>query len=385
MKVFNLYLKLLKKNIGTIITFTIIFLGLAVVFSSSSNTPSSPEFQETQIKVTIINEDGETELITNLKQHLDKYVTYVDVKKENIPDALYFRKIYHAFTIPQNFTSDFLSGKDVIILHENTPESISNFSVEQALNSYLKLVKVYQKELPNESLTNIFTYINNDLSKNVATDTKVAEDNEKASAGFYYNYASYLIFALVLSIVGTIMMKFRKHELKNRMAISPYKNSKTNLELFLGNLIFTLAFMILIFAFSFVLYPNSMKTTNGLVLMVNAFCLTIAVLSFAYFICLFVKDENILSGVNNVVSMGTAFISGAFVPQFLLGKGILTFAHILPNYYYVYNNDRIIEIQNFTWENLQKIVLYMGIQLLFALLFIVLSIIVSRKQATQEQ
>ena len=118
---------------------------------------------------------------------------------------------------------------------------------------------------------------------------------------------------------------------------------------------------------------------------VNTLCLTLSVLSFAYCISLLVNNENVLSGVSNVVSLGTAFFCGAFVPQFLLSKGILTAAHIFPNYYFIYNNDRIMEIQNFTWDNLKNIFLFMGIQLIFALGFIVLSIFIARKQATQEQ
>ena len=385
MKVFKLYLKLLKKNMGVIITYSVIFLGLALLFSTSGSAKPSTEFAETQIKVTIINEDGDTELISNLINYLDKYVIYVDIEKENITDALYFRKIYHALTIPQGFTEAFLKGEEVHILHENTPESVANFSVEQSLNGYLNLVKVYQKQLPNETIANIFTFINNDLSNNVKANTLVPEDNEKSSSGFYYNYASYIILSIVLSIVGTIMLKFRQFELRKRMTVSPYTQTKTTLELFLGNLIFTLIFMVIIIAFSFVLYPHSMRTTNGLLLMLNALCLTISVLSFAYCISLLINNDNVLSGVVNVVTLGTAFITGAFVPQFLLGKGILTLAHIFPNYYYIYNNNRIVEIQTFTWDNLQKIVLYMIIQLLFAVGFIILSIFISRKQATQEQ
>lgn len=384
MKVFKLYLKLLKKNMFVIIGYMVIFLVLALIFTSS-NTPTASEFEETKIRVAMINEDDDTELISNLKEYLSKYVVYINVDKDNITDALYFRDIYHAFTIPKNFTTDFLNGEDVYILHENTPESIANFSVEQGINAYLHLVRVYQDKLPDKPISDIYTYVNNDLSKNADTNKLATKDNELDYVVFLYNYSSYIILAVILTVVGIIMLKMRSFELKKRMIVSPYPQTRTNLELLLGNAIFTIIFIILIYGLSFILYPNAMKTTNGLLLMLNAFCFTITALSLGYAIVLLVKNNEVISGITNIVSLGSAFICGAFVPQYLLGKGILTFAHIFPNYYYIYNNNRIINIQDFKWDNLKNIFLYMGIQLLFAIVFFALAIFITHKQTTEEQ
>lgn len=385
MKVFNLYLKLVKKNSGIIILYIVIFLVLAFMFGSTDSNVSTT-FEETKVKVTMINEDDEDSvLVQNLHDYLEKYVEYVDVDKKDIPDALYFRQIYHVFTIPQGFTEAFMKGEEVLILHENTPDSIVNFAVETALNNYLKLVRVYLEQSPDMDITEILPLVKSNLEKNAEVSTKVIQSDKKQAAGFYYNYLSYILFAVVLSVVGMIMIKLKQFNIKQRMLVSPYKQTKMNLELFLGNAIFTVVFLILVIILSFFMFSETMFTTCGLLLIINTLCLSIAILSCAYLITMFIKNEEILSAVTNVFALGTAFICGAFVPQALLGKGLLTMAHIFPNYYFINNNDRIIEIQTFNWENLKQIILYMGVQLLYAIVFIALAIFVSRKQMKQEQ
>jgi ABC-2 type transport system permease protein len=63
---------------------------------------------------------------------------------------------------------------------------------------------------------------------------------------------------------------------------------------------------------------------------------------------------------------------------------VVSFAHILPNYYYIVNNERISYLTDFSFGNLSKIFSYMGIQLLFAAGLVILALIITKKQSKQE-
>jgi ABC-2 type transport system permease protein len=127
-----------------------------------------------------------------------------------------------------------------------------------------------------------------------------------------------------------------------------------------------------------------MLSIRGVLFVLNAFCVTLAIGAMGYAFSLYIKTRNVLGAFTNVFALGTCFICGAFVPQDLLSKGMLTFARVFPNYYYVVNNNRIGFLTELTSDSLTKIFINMLIQLLFALAFMIASIFISKKQMTSE-
>ncbi len=383
MKVFSLYAKIVKKNFVSLIIYIIAFFGISLLFVSiPQNTATG--FQEVQVPVVIENNDPDSELVEGLLTHLEKYVIIEEVDANYINDALYFREIHAVLTIPQNFTDDVLAGNNPQIEEQSIPgEDYTMLSINRVIDKYLHLTKLYYDYL-DLSLTEIIDLVETDLAQEAIASRQTTETNTLGGVVNYYNYLSYLFFALIMSIIGIIMIRIKKKEVKQRMIISPYTQWKVNKELLFGHFIFSLGICLLMCGVSFLYFPQQMKTINGVFLMVNALCLCLAVLSLGYLISLLIKTENALPAIVNVVSLGSSFIAGAFVPQFLLGEEILLIAHILPNYYYVRNNEQIAYLSNLDWDNIKDIVANMGIQLLFAFVFMILAFIVSRKQMQVE-
>lgn len=380
MKAYNLYFKILKKTLVVIVVNVVIFLVIAFMFTTSSNTTN--EFSETKIDIAFINHDDDTILITNLKQYLSKYVSYQDVLEKDIADALYFRRIYLVLEVPKDFTKDFLSNKEVFISKQTTPDNIVEFSIELALNKYLNYVLTYQNTL-NLTLEETIDEVNKVLA--VKSNAKnIVNNNQIKSAEHYFNFASYLLFAVLISIIGFISLKARREEVKKRMILSPYPQTKYNLEMILGNLTFTLIFIVFIIALGLFIYPDGVMSINGIFFMINLLCLAFCALSIAYFISLVVKSEEVVAAVGNVVSISTAFLCGAFVPQALLSEGMLVFARFFPSYYFIYNNALIAGTYVFDGAILTKIFIYFGVQLSFGLVFMILSFIINKKQMQLE-
>ena len=89
-----------------------------------------------------------------------------------------------------------------------------------------------------------------------------------------------------------------------------------------------------------------------------------------------------MSAASNVVSLGTCFISGVFVPQDFLGKSVLTLASFTPNYWYVKSNDSIASLVNFNMENLAPIFLNMLIVIGFAVAVLTVTLVVIKQKRT---
>ena len=383
MRVFNLYWKIFRSYLGVIFVYVGIFLliGIAV---TSSNSSVQDSFDETKIKISLNNLDEGSTLSTGLLGYLENYSEIVELDDEDIKDALYFRRIQVIITIPENFEEEFLAGKSNLIMQEKIESTMTTVALDQAINKYLNYVRVYINQT-NYSLDEVLPLVKNVLENEAEAQTTSELSDLLDFSGFYYKTLSYVIISVILTVVGLITISFRKLEVRRRLFTSPYPQRKINLEMILGNFIFTVFLVILLCSVSLILYKEALLNLNGILLVINTFIFAIAALSMAYFFSLLISREQVLSGFNNVFSLGTSFITGAFVPQALLGSGMLTLAHIFPNYYFVYNVDLITSYTNLSNVILNKVYLYYGIQLLFAGVFIIASILVSKKQTKSEK
>ncbi len=94
-------------------------------------------------------------------------------------------------------------------------------------------------------------------------------------------------------------------------------------------------------------------------------------------------EEGGLYCTSNIISLGLSFISGAFVPQFLLSEGVLTLARFTPTYWFVKANNTIAEA-TVSGEVLKNILGYIGIEFLFTLAFFVLSLAIAKSNRRKE-
>ena len=120
MKVYSLYLKIVKKNMASIIAYVITFVFIALIFGGS-NTEPTVDFEGVRNPVAFINNDEDTILVSNLKKYLENYAYFKEVEVEDIPDALYFRNNI-AFTVKKDLPNNF-KGEEVTIFEQSVPDA----------------------------------------------------------------------------------------------------------------------------------------------------------------------------------------------------------------------------------------------------------------------
>ena len=85
-----------------------------------------------------------------------------------------------------------------------------------------------------------------------------------------------------------------------------------------------------------------------------------------------------LSGLLNVIGLGTCFLGGVFVPQEILPDEVLKVAHYIPTYWYIKMNDLIKNMGKANNEFFSVFGKGIGIQLLFAATILVITIVIVR-------
>ena len=385
MQVYKAYFKIIKKNIGQLSIYLIIFLLFAIIFGKVSTSPKDTDFESTKVNISIINKDENSKLISGLRDYLKENANIVDVgtSKEDLQDALFFREAEYIITIPKGFTKEILKGnKDINIEKTVIPNSTSEIYMDNLINRYLNTIKMYTSTIDNISQAKLVSNVNKDLSH--TTDVKIKTyDNDysnNASCANYYNFFAYSMFAILILGISLVMISFNNKDLKRRNLASSLSMKNMNIQMVFANITYALVVWFVMIIASFIMFKNYMFTINGLLSLLNSFVFTLAALSISILISNLVTSRNALSAVVNVIALGSCFISGVFVPQQYLGDTVLSIAKFNPTYWYVKANDDIAILVNYSNENMRPIFMSMIIVLGFALAVYAVTLVVIKQK-----
>jgi ABC-2 type transport system permease protein len=383
MQVFKTYFKIIKRHMGQMSIYIVVFLAIGILYSVSASTNTTSDFTQAKTRVVLISEDENSPLIEGFKEYLGEHSVYVEIQNDTnkLQDALFFRDIDYIAKIPNNFTKDIIAGTDRQIEKTVVVGSTTSIYTDMLVNKYFNTAKLY--------LSNYKGITQDELVKQVAKDLKIdtkvemkreGKDSNTSDTGNFFNYLAYVLISIIILGVTSIMMVFNNKNIRRRNLCSPMKNSSMNFQMILGNIIFSLVCWGLMIISCFVLFKDQMFTTNALYFCINSFILTLMTLSMGFLAGVFVKSSTVQSGVSNVLSLGLSFISGVFVPQQFLSKDVLAIAKFTPTYWYVKANNTITDITNFSIDNLTPVFQYMLIELGFTVAILSIALLMSKRK-----
>ena len=124
-----------------------------------------------------------------------------------------------------------------------------------------------------------------------------------------------------------------------------------------------------------------MLSTNGALFVANAAVLSLFAVSFAFLLTNLLSNNNAILAIVNVVSIGSCFVCGVFVPASWMPEFVRNLGRALPSYYYVENNLKISQMAEFNFETLKPVLINAAIILgITAIVIILNNIVVRRKQ-----
>ena len=378
MIVFKTFLKILNKNKFIIILYTVFLIGFGGFNMQTSD--NSTNFVASKPDIMIVNYDEEKGITKDLIKYITDNSNIIELNnnEEAINDGLFYRDVNYVIYIPENYSKDFMDGKNPEINIKSTGDYQSSFA-EMLLSRYIKVANIYQKSIKNED--ELTSKINETLSKQSEVEiTSKLDTDGLAKATFYYNFASYSILACLVYVICLVLSSFKDIKIQKRTIISSTDYRKLNRQLLLSNSLFSIILWGVYVALSFVLIGNIMFSNQGIIYLVNSFVFTICATTIALFIGNLVSNKNAINGIVNVIALGSSFLCGAFVPMEWLPDGVLKIAHILPSYYYISSNESLKTLEIFNLETMQPIITNMIVILGFSIIFIILTNIVSKRK-----
>ena len=378
MTVFKTFLKILNKNKFIIILYTLflIFFGGFNMQTSESNI----NFVASKPDIMIVNYDEEKGITKDLIKYIEENSNVVDLKnnEDAINDALFYRDVNYVVYIPKNYNKDFMDGKNPEIEIKSTGDYQSSFA-EMLLSRYIKVANIYQKSINSEE--ELISKINETLSKKSEVKiTSKLDTNILSKATFYYNFANYSIMACLIYVICLILASFKDIKIQKRTIISSTNYKTLNRKILLSNSLFSIILWMIYVVLSFILVGDIMFSIHGIFYLINSFVFTICATTIALFIGNIVSNKNAISGIVNVIALGSSFLCGAFVPMEWLPDGVIKIAHILPSYYYISNNEVLKTLELINLNTIKPILLNIIIVLSFSIMFIILTNIVSKRK-----
>ena len=390
MTVFKTFLKVLNKCKFSVILNTVILLIFAGVNMQASDTQMN--FEATKPDILIVNQDTNIGITQNLTKYLEENCEIIAVKdnEDAINDALFYRDVNYVIYIPQNYRQDVLKGENPEIQIKSTGDYQASYA-EMLLARYVKVQNIYVEELAkqtdNKTLADeklekeIIEKINKTISKQTEIEmTSKLDTTGLEKATFYYNFANYTLLAGAILVICLILSSFHEEKIRKRTIVSSMKYQKHNRILLLSNGLFALVLWLFYVFISFFAVGNVMFSMQGLIYIVNSFVFTLCALTIAVLVGNIVNNKNAMSGIVNVIALGSSFLCGAFVPVEWLPNTVLKIAHCLPSYWYIQSNEIVKTMEEFNLETLKPIMINMGVVLLFSIGFVIVTNLITRKK-----
>lgn len=378
MIVFKTILKILNKLKGLIILYTIMLISVTLVNQTSGNVDS---FEEVKPSVIIVNNDKSKNGVTN---HFIKYLeNHMEVKdidignEEKIDDALFYRDVSLVVYIPDGFGDDLLDNKDVSVEYKISGDKGSSYG-KMLVQNYFDSFNIYNNYYDGDEL---FDRLDNALNVDVNVEVKSKIDtNSLSRMARFFNFLNYAILAGCVYSISMILASLKSENVRKRTIVSSYDYKKYNRIVLEACSIVIIGMWILYMILALIIFKDLFISMNGLWYVINSFVFSLCSLCIGFLIGNITQNKGAISGIVNVVSLGSSFLCGCFVPFEFMPDYVIKIAHIFPTYYFVINNEALKVMDNFSLSSVSPLILNMGIVLIFGVCFVIITNYVSKKK-----
>lgn len=380
MPVFNVFLKIVNRNKFVILLYLIIFSAFLVLYSSMQTETETAYYADSALDIAVIDRD-ETTLSQALETYLGARHNLVPLADdtETLQDELFYRNVRYILIIPDGFQNKVLDG-DTESLLENVkvPGSVAGVYVDGQIEQYLKTLGTYLAAgFETEDAVA-------DTAAVMAAETTVEMARIEAESGTnvttFFNFMAYVFIAVLISAIGPIFITFNRTDLKRRMDASALSLSQKNLQIALGTVILSVILWAVLMVIAGCFSGQDMFSSAGRLRIVNSFVFMAVCTALAFLVGQFAEKLASLAMISNILGLGMSFLCGAFVPQALLSDGILAVSRFLPAYWYISLNERLSGVETVGAGQMEAFVQCIGVQLLFAAVFMAAAMVVSRQK-----
>ncbi|MBR6070587.1 MAG: ABC transporter permease [Ruminococcus sp.] len=378
MQVFKLFMKILKKNIFTSMIYVIVFIAISIPMAKSAAADKT--FKDASLKIALFDEDGTAESGA-LREFIGRKHELVELAddKDKIMQALYFDTVNYVLIINDGYGEKLAAGEtEGLFSTYHMHDSYATVMVSQLLDSYVSSVRGYAaggSDLASAEAKAADAVLQE-------AEVTIARNESggvlSSSSASYFRYLAYILVSVIISALCPVLLKLSKKEFRFRTNCSCMKSSSYTMQVFAGSVVFIAVVWLIMMVVS-VIQNGGMFTGNAWLAVLNSLVYTLICTAIALVICSFEPSDTVVNLVTQIVGLGSSFLCGVFVPQSMLGSGVLAAAKFLPAYWYVKAVEMLGGSEKFDGS---RLAMYLLIELGFAAALMLIALVVNRVKYT---
>lgn len=385
MPVFKVYLKIIQKNLGVVISYMVIFIAICVMITMNITNKKDSSFEATRLSMMVVDEDDSAvshALVDFLSE--SNNVTMADMDKERLSRLLYSRNTSYVLRIPEGFGEGFADGS-VKLDVTKVPDSSTGYLLDNTVSNFVKTAAAFVKSgyTAEEAVEKTAQAIENDPDVKMVETGRISE-NDRENYAYLFTYFPYLYISLMIYCISYVLMAFSSREIRSRMLIAPISSvSQTVQSVLAFGLLFIVFWLVSLLLPLTVQGENFYTSPLAGYYVLNTFALLLVSGAIGFLAGNLVHGSEGIAAMANIISLGCSFLCGVFVPMEYLGEGVKKIAHFLPIYWYEVANNILSENTSLSSSNRAELFGCLGIQAAFALAIIVVTLFIVKKKNEQ--
>lgn len=386
MQIFKTYFRLVNRKKNVMLIYILVFIGLATAFTKmGKENDTIKKYTQQSVDIAVIDRDQST-LSKALKKYLGEHNKIVKIKDEEkaIKDELYWRNVEYILIIPKNFQEQVEQNKNVELISKKVEDAANATYVDEEVTSFMNLLQFYQKS--DYSIEDAISHVREDLKQEASVSMVLKENGEsaekEANEGYYYfHYLPYVLIAIGILAVSSILIMFYQEDLRKRCICSSMELKKQNRQLILANTLFCMGITVVFIIIGVILTGGELvKQVNLWFYSINAIIFMLVIIALSFLLANLMNSETAINGCSNVFSLGFCFLGGIFVPLSIMPDAVVKAAHFVPSYWYVMANENVTYMTKVTPSFLKEFFTNVGVEFCFAVALLSVGLMVSKKK-----
>lgn len=386
MTVFKGYLTIIKRNLGMVVMYIAIFIGITVAIQKFYvATGMNRGFTSVRARVAVIDRDGGV-LGETFRAVMERDQELVELADDPLvmQEELYYENVEYVVILPEDAGERLAEGKPEVE-SVTAPGSVTGFYMDAQINNLLNQIRTYLAAgFSGEEACKRAAALGEKRGE-VEMVNRNGNGGQREGYNYFFAYLPYAFLASATMSMGFVIMEFKKRELRRRMqssAVPFYRQNLSAMAAFflVGALIWGACILV-----QAVLYGGGIFSSSncGYYLLNSVMCMAVA-LALGYLAGMLANSPSALSGINNVFSLGLCFLGGVFVPLEMIGGGVQRVAQFLPTYWYSKINGILGDYGNPDGEMLEVIRKGLLIQAAFVAACFSVTLVIRRMQLQEK-
>ncbi len=341
MTVFKAFFQVARRNLWPVLLYIGIMVLMSVMITQSiGERPDELTVSTQEYRLAAYNHDGDDPVTQGLIRFLGERARLVDIGQGErvIADALFWRDVDYVLDIPAGFGQAPLNGQRMPIQTYTSPNDYTHMYVDAHINRYLATLSLYRERMPQEDLAQSIARVEEDLrAETQLVQARQADEATNTSMAWYFRYISYPLLAAITSGLGMVVAALLKRSVVQRTQVSRLSETRRNAQMTLATVLYSMAVwvvLLLVGAWVTQLNLNTVFTPRFGLMVLGSFLYMLLSMAIALLVCSFTQKQNVITGITNVIALGSSFLGGVFVPVEVLGEGVVNIAKVLPAYWY---------------------------------------------------